>query len=58
MEGTFVLKIELGNDAMRTPRNLADALVLVAVKLKHVKGITQGNILDINGNSVGSWEVQ
>jgi len=69
----FTLEIELGNDAMRTYPDLRKALEYVrqtmvgtmgAAKLPmHVKGNDrpapgEGTvILDLNGNTVGKWEV-
>jgi hypothetical protein len=58
----FELKIELGDDAMRTPPNVASALKLVA---KHVLNDLYGRftlgdygtIRDVNGNTVGRWEL-
>ena len=54
----FVLELEIGNEAMRLPQHIADALVAVAAKLPHVapmKGISS-KILDANGNVCGKWE--
>ena len=53
----LVLEIELGNDAMRLPAHVADALSKVAKQAQHVimsKGMTT-KIMDENGNTVGSW---
>jgi hypothetical protein len=53
----FILEIELGNDAMKRPSDVSNALSKIAEQVKHVaglKGITT-KILDVNGNSVGSW---
>ena len=55
--GTFVLRIELGNDAMQTLDDIARALERTAEHL-HVTYATQGRIYDENGNGVGSYEVQ
>ncbi len=59
---TFTLKIELGNDAMQTP---ADVWEAIGQMLKHDTfesvdpwSEDKGRIMDINGNSVGSWEVK
>lgn len=57
----FQLTIELGNDAMRSMRDVAAALQRVADALKH-EGIDDvdwpsGRIRDVNGNTVGQWEV-
>lgn len=60
----FKLKIALGNDAMQTTTDVADALRGVA---DYIAGIGDqpngdwhldaGSIRDVNGNTVGSWEV-
>ena len=49
----FKLAIEMGNTKMKTARDVADALSGVAFKLGTNK--TEGKILDVNGNSVGSF---
>ena len=51
--GTFTVKIETGNDAMRSPQNVAAALVRIAAHLH--AGKDSGKILDVNGNSVGEF---
>lgn len=60
----FTLNIELGNDAMRTPHDIAEALSGVAYIMR---GSTipfveltlphSSVIRDANGNEVGRWEV-
>ena len=54
----FTLTIELGNEAMQTPRNVAAALKRVSAAINagdwhpgHTK-----SIMDPNGNRVGSWK--
>lgn len=55
---SFNLKIELGNDAMRSGAHVATALQEVASKLKpNLKYQPFQSILDINGNIVGSWYI-
>ena len=54
----FALRIELGNDAMKTRSHLAKALREVAERLekdssRELRG--DGSIKDINGNTVGGW---
>lgn len=56
------LEIKLGNDAMRTHRDVSCALTIVASKigreLDHNMVIGDaGTIFDINGNLVGRWAV-
>lgn len=58
----FTLEIELGNDAMSTWGNIRDALRQLTSKLntRQYTGnpeIDGGKIMDINGNSVGKWEI-
>lgn len=59
MEDTFVLKIQLGDDAMQTPSDVADALRATAEAIE-MSGLERryGRVVDINGNSVGEWELQ
>jgi hypothetical protein len=53
----FTLKIELGNDAMRTPADVADALMdLVAILRFAGPYRDSGGVRDRNGNGVGKWE--
>lgn len=59
----FELEIELGNDAMKTPRNVGRALKEVAAKLtregfgqKCANGTCAESIRDINGNTVGYFK--
>ena len=49
----FILRIELGNDAMKTKRDIAKALREVAAKV--AAGKTDGYIMDANGNKVGEY---
>lgn len=50
---TFEMRIELGNAAMQTPPELADAIEGVAERVRD--GVVEGKIRDLNGNTVGSW---
>lgn len=52
----FKLKIKLGNAAMTDPADVAAALEETAAKLRD-EGFEDGNIRDINGNTVGDWKV-
>ena len=56
---TFTLTIELGNDAMQNASDVARALRKLAGKidLREFDKIDGGKIMDVNGNSVGEWEV-
>lgn len=51
----FILKIKLGNDAMSTPYDVADALRTVAEQLEN--GFTARRITDKNGNDVGQYKM-
>jgi hypothetical protein len=58
----FTLEIELGNDAMTTGYNVAAALRRVSGQVaelvkKDLPG-AEGAIRDVNGNTVGKWEVR
>lgn len=54
MDDDFRLTIVMGNDAMSTPDDVADALDRVAARLR--AGSTSGSVLDANGNRVGDFE--
>ena len=56
----FRCEIEMDNDAMRTSRDLAQALKVVIKQIEfYSAGILEVklNIRDINGNAVGGWEI-
>jgi hypothetical protein len=56
----FILSIDLGNDAMSTDADIADALNEVIDRLDRHHGDVeniQGSIKDIDGNTVGSYKV-
>lgn len=57
----FILKIQLGNDAMQTGCDIAGALRKTSFDIDW-RGIllkTQDYpVRDINGNTVGSWRVE
>lgn len=53
----FVLEIELGNAAMRIPSHVAKALEAIAERLRDNGFHTASKIRDINGNTVGKYEV-
>lgn len=51
----FTLTIELGNDAMKSPEDIADALRKAA---SHIQaGYGNGSVRDLNGNTVGSYDI-
>ena len=57
----FTLTIELGNDAMRNGDDVAECLNRAADKLWDAAPTLapgeSGRMLDVNGNTVGSWDV-
>lgn len=53
----FILTIDLGNDAMQTNADIADALRTAAFKIQNNYEETEGSIFDENGNRVGSWSI-
>lgn len=53
----FTLEIQLGNDAMQTNEDVAEALRSIAEKLEFEEK-ESGAIMDENGNSVGRFEVR
>lgn len=55
LSGHFELRIELGNEEMQTDADLADALSNVIDRLD--RGLLNGSISDVNGNTVGSYKV-
>jgi hypothetical protein len=52
----FVLRIRLGNEAMASLDDVAAALRDIAAKLDMGHG--GGNILDYNGNVVGTFDIK
>lgn len=57
MFGSFRLYINLGNEAMQGPEDVAAALRTVADSRGMAAGIDEGTIFDLNGNRVGAWEL-
>jgi len=55
MANQFSIKIELGNDAMRTRRDVVRVLRELAATIDDGSKREEGKIRDANGNSVGSW---
>jgi hypothetical protein len=52
--GEFVLRIKLGSSAMQSAEDVAWALRKLADLLEQ-PGPTDGKLMDLNGNAVGSW---
>jgi hypothetical protein len=54
----FVLRIDLGNDTMRKPAHVAQALIELGKRMRAhaLPNDEKGYIHDINGNTVGKWE--
>lgn len=56
----FKLTIELGNDAMQTGGDIADALRGLAERIDTRRGgdlADSGTVRDYNGNTVGTYDV-
>ena len=55
----FLLKIDIGNSAVKSGYNVSNLLLGVANKIQYEHDITGagGNIHDINGNAIGTWKV-
>lgn len=52
----FRIEVELGNDAMRTTRDIKHLLRDLAGKVENLaNGGEERRILDENGNTVGKW---
>lgn len=60
---TFVLTIDLGNDAMRSGYDVQVALRKIGERVGAFRGVLdlvlgdRGSIRDENGNAIGRWEV-
>lgn len=54
--GKFTLTIDIGNDAVQNEHDIADLLAKVVSKLRN--GNTDDTIRDLNGNNVGSFEME
>jgi hypothetical protein len=57
----FKLTIALGNDAMQSSYDIADALRATADKIENIYTIhsgSTGKVIDANGNTVGQWEAE
>lgn len=59
----FKLEIELGNEAMLTSHDIAEALRDVMRKLRKdsedsLEEAFKGRIKDLNGNTVGGWQIE
>lgn len=54
----FTLEIRLGNEAMQTPADVADALDRLGHRLRNYPSTApvEGAIRDPNGNTVGEWQ--
>lgn len=49
----FTLTINLGNEAMQTGEDVAEAVALAVYSIEQQEG--PGRIYDANGNQVGEW---
>jgi hypothetical protein len=52
----FKLTIQLGNEAMQTPFDVAHALEALSVRISNTTR-DYGNVFDDNGNNVGTWSI-
>ena len=53
MEEFLEISVKLGNDAMQTHSDVAEALRGLANRLEKEEALARGTILDPNGNTVG-----
>ena len=55
----FLLKIEMGNSAVKSGYDISNLLLSVAniIQYEHDITGTGGNIHNINGNTIGTWKV-
>lgn len=59
IDGTeFTLTLKLGNAAMQTPSDIAEALRTVASRLDTAGVYANEIIMDQNGARVGSWAIK
>lgn len=54
----FTIEIEIGNDGVQTAEDIAAILRETADKVDRVEIGAFRNIRDINGNTVGLWQVK
>ncbi len=57
----LTIEVELGNDAMRTGEDVSRLLLGLSGRVRHRGELDLGHggrLMDINGNSVGTWEVE
>ena len=55
----FILKIDLGNAAMKNNLDVSKALNNISMLFEYsCEHFPEGKIRDINGNVVGSWQVK
>jgi len=53
----FVIELDLGNESMKLPQHIVDALTAIAKQVPNVvimKGIST-KVKDVNGNTIGTW---
>lgn len=64
MRKRFTLELELGNDAMKSAADIAEALLKTAAHVVEVIGdkdpkpAHSRSIHDVNGNTVGAWNIE
>ena len=53
----FTVEIELGNDAVQTAEDVAEILRATSAQVSDIREGAFRNIRDLNGNTVGLWQV-
>lgn len=53
----FTIEIELGNDAVQTAEDVAEILRATSAQVTDIRLGSFRNIRDLNGNTVGLWQV-
>jgi hypothetical protein len=51
----LIVTVQMGNDAMQVPADVALAVIRVGVRLMDADTLGAGIIKDENGNYVGNW---
>ena len=54
----FTVEIDLGNEAMQSLEDIAEALETIVGEMVGIDQRDAGTIHDVNGNTVGSWAVR
>ena len=54
---TITIKLETGNDSFRNGQDSIETMLMQVIQ-KHNNGRVQGKLMDINGNSVGTFNIE